>query len=148
MKRFSTGVKTKCCIIFRNVYAEFDVWICYRDIWTIACALPELVNYGILYLIGYKTTVSEFIGIHYRIYRKSLSLTDVLRPVQFLHFFVNVFCRVRLEMAYRFKDSNRCMQLEICPIHQFLVSCERHHSTSNLYIVRPDLRELLCKNIL
>ena len=46
-------------------------------------------------------------------------------------------------MGNRLEDADGGVQLEVCPIHHFLVPHERYHTSSSPYIVCTQLGELL-----
>ena len=92
------------------------------DIRTLARLLAELVDNGILHLIGNKLGVTELLGKDYRVNGKGLVKGDVLRPVDVLDAFIDIVGRERTEALDGFQNADCGVKLEISAVHQFLVA--------------------------
>ena len=54
VERLSRGVKGERAVVLRDMDIQTEVWIGNRDIRALTASLKELVNNGILHLIGHK----------------------------------------------------------------------------------------------
>ena len=59
VQRLTAGVKTQCTLVFCNMDVQADVGVGDADIGTLARALAELVDDGILDLVCYELRVAE-----------------------------------------------------------------------------------------
>ena len=146
MQALARRVETHRGVEVGNVDMEADVGIRHRHIRPVARLLAELVDDGVLHLVGHKARVAELLAIYNGVDRERLALLDVLAPVNFLHLVVHVLGRARLETGYRLQDTDCRVQLEVGTIHHFLVTLERHHTTANLHVVRTQIGQFFCQD--
>ena len=142
MERLATGVETQRAVILSDMHVQTDVGVGHRYIRALAGLLPELVDDGILYLIRHELRMAELLREHDRVDREGLVVLQILRPVYFLDFLIHVICAFRFEMTDRLQDSDGSVQLEVCTIHHFFITCKRYHSSTDLNIVSPQLGQL------
>ena len=121
------------------MYVQTEIWVRHRDVRPFAGLLSELVDDGILHFIGYKLRVAELLREHYRVDGKGLVVIEICSPVYFLDFFVDIIRTFCLEVPDGFQDSDGSVRLKVGTVHQFLVTCKRNHSSTNLYIISPQL---------
>ena len=139
MQRLTAGVKRQRTLVLCHVHVQPDVRIGDADVRALAGLLAELIDDGVLYFIRHKLGMTEFLAEHHRIDGECLVQSQVLGPVDFLHFLIHVIGRIGLEVLDRFENTDSCMQLEIGAIHQFLIARERYHTSSNDHISCPQL---------
>ena len=92
---------------------QTDVGIGDADVWTLSCLFAELVDNGILDLIGNKLRVTELLGEYHRINGKGLVVSNVFAPVDVLDTFIDIIGRKCLKVFDRFQNADGCMQLEV-----------------------------------
>ena len=113
MQRVATGVKTQRTLVFGNVDVQADIRIGDADVWTLSGLLAELVNDGILYLVGYKLRMAEFLRENDRVDSKGLVDSDIFAPVKILNALIDIISRQCLKMLDGFQDADGSVQLEI-----------------------------------
>ena len=84
---------------------QSDVGIADADVGTFAGAFAELIDDGVLDLIGNELRVAEFLRKDDRIDGKSLFQSDVLAPVNVLDAIIDVVSRQCLEVLDRFQNT-------------------------------------------
>ena len=126
-----------------NVDVQTHVGIGYTDVRTVARLFAELVDNGVLHLVGYEFRVAEFFREYHRVDGKGLVQCQILCPVDILHTLVDVVCRQGLEVFDGFQNTDGRMQLEISAIHQLLIARKGHHSASYRYILSAQLRQFV-----
>ena len=139
MQRLSTGVQTEGTAVFCHVHVQTDVRVCHRDVRPFSSLLTELVHDGILHFVRHEFGVTELITEHYRVNGKGFLEPQILSPVNLFHLLIDLVSRACLEVLDGFENTDSGVQLEIGAIHEFLIACERHHASSNLYVVCPQL---------
>ena len=90
MQALAAGVEAQGAVVFGDVHIESDVRVGHADIGSFARFLPELVDDGILHLIGHELGVFELLGEDHGVDSKGLVKTQVLGPVDSLHLVVYV----------------------------------------------------------
>ena len=135
VKALTRRVEAERGIVFGDVDMQSQVGIGNRYIRTCARLLAELVNDGILHLVGYEFRVTELLGENHGVHSKCFLVVQILSPVDALYLLVNIIGALCLEMLDGLEDADSGMQLEISAIHHFLVAGERHHATTNFNVV-------------
>ena len=111
------------------------------DVRTCSLLFTELVDDGILHLVGDELGVAEFFGEYHRVDSKRLVNIQVFCPVNILDAFIDVIGRQCLEMLDGFQNADSGMQLEVGAIHHLLVSSKRNHTSSFYHVFCTQLRQ-------
>lgn len=99
VKRLSAGVERQRRLVLSYVDVESYVRIADRYIRSLACQFTELIDDGVLHLVGDEARVFELFGIDHRVNRECLSFEDIFAPINLLHLVVHVLCTLRLEVG-------------------------------------------------
>ena len=148
VERLAAGVEAECSLVLGDVYVQTDVGVGNTDIRSHVGALTELVHNGVLHLVSHELRMAELLGEHHRVDGKSLAYVEVLAPVNGAHLVVHVVGTLSLELADGLEDAYGGMQLHVGAIHHFLVTRERHHASSYLYVVGSQSRQFLSQYVL
>ena len=125
------------------MYVEDEVGVVETHGRTLAILLVEVIRNGILHAVSHKLRVTEHLAVHDRINRKCRIAVKILLPVHRLDDIVNLVGVHRLEMHNGFQDAYGCPQMEVCLVHQRLVTCKRYHTAANLHVVGTQCHQLL-----
>ena len=99
VERLTAGVERQGTLVFCNMNVQPQVRIGHRNIRTATHPLAELVDDGILHLVAHELRVAELLREHNGIDGKRLVLADVLRPVDFSDFLIDVVRTLGLEVT-------------------------------------------------
>ena len=146
VQRLAAGVEAEGGVFVGNVDVQADVGVGHRDVRTVARMFAELVDDGILHLIGHELGVAELLGEYHRVYGESLAVVEVFRPFHLHHLVVHVVGTTGFEVDNGFQNADSSVELEIGTVHQFFVACKRHHSTANLHVFGSQFGQFLCQD--
>ena len=141
-------VERERAFVFSDVHVELDVGVGDADVGALARFLAEIVDDGILHLVGHKLRVAEFLRINHRVDRERRVDVQIIAPVDGSHGVVDVVGIFGREMFDGFEDTHGSAQAEVSAVHHFLVTAERHHAAADLHIVGAEFRQFLCQHFL
>ena len=142
MQALSTGVEREGAVVLCDVDVELQVGIGDLDVRTTSCPLPHLVDNRVFHLVSYKLRVSELVREDHTIHGESRLVGQVVGPIDFLYGIIHLVGGGGTEVLDGHEDADCGAELEVRAIEKFLVSCERHHATSYLYIVCTEVDKL------
>ena len=125
------------------MHVEPDVGVGHRDVGSLSCLFPELVNDGTVHLTGYEFGVSELFREHHRVNGKALFQVQVLAPVHCFDGVIHLVGGCGFEVFDGLQHLDGRAQLEVCPVHQFFVSFERNHTSPDFDVVGTQCCQLL-----
>ena len=137
------GVERERAAGFGHVYVETDVGVGDADVGALALRLAEIVDDGVLHLIGHELGVAELLRVDHGVDGERGFQVEIAAPIDRLHGLIDVVGIFRLEVLDGFQDAHGRAQTEVGPVHHLAVAAERHHAAANLYIVGTQLRQLL-----
>ena len=81
--------------------------------------------------------MAEFLGEHNGIHREGLVVFQILCPVYLLDFLIHVIGTSGPEMTDGLQNPDCRVQLKVCTIHHFLITCKRYHPSTDNNIISP-----------
>ena len=109
----AAGVKAQRTLVVGNMDVQPDVGVGDTDVRPLSRLLAELVNNGILHLVGHELRMPELVREDDRVDGKGLVDRQIAGPVNILHTLVDVVGRQRLEVLDGFEDADGGVQLEV-----------------------------------
>ena len=135
MERIARRIEREGAVFLGNVDIELHVRIGDADVGAFTCRVAEIIDNGVLDLIGNELRMAEFVGEHDGIHSEGRMDIQVLAPVNLANGFVDAIRILGLEMLDGLEHTHSCAEAEIGTVHHGLVACERHHASTDLHIV-------------
>ena len=146
MKALARRIQRERTIGITDMNVQLYIRVCDSYVRAFPGALAEIIDDGILHLVGDELGMAKVLRIDDGVDGKRSIEVEVTAPVDFLHGGVDLVGIAGLEVFYRLEYAHGGAQAEIGTVHHFLVAGERDHAPPDLYIVGSEFRQFLCQN--